>query len=261
MSPITQETFVWPFKDSDWKNKFLVGSLLALAIWIPVVGLLSYAFLYGYGLIVMRAGMRGEVPTLPKWENVSELFVDGFKAALSAIGYVLPGILTIVVAYIVFIAGIFLTAATSDAGRAPSSTFPAVMAFSYLTFFALLGVSMVLSLVGMVITPVAVGQYARTGQIGSGYRLRQVWAILRANAGGYLIAWALFWGLTMALGFVVSILYYTIILCCLLPFVTAPVSFYITILWSTLFGPAYREGWMKVEKTLSIQPVQVGTAN
>ena len=257
MSPITQETFAWPFRDLDWKYKFLVGSLLALAVWIPLVGLLGYAVLYGYGLIVMRAAMRGEASTLPKWEKIGEMFVDGFKGALSAIGYVLPGMLAMAVAYIALFAinflSVFSTAMRESAGRVPPSDTFASMGIGYLVFFPLLFIAMILSFVGTAFTPVAVGQYARTGQISSGYRFREVWAILRANAGGYFLAWVLFFGLSMALSFAVSMLYYTIILCCLIPFAMAPVSLYITILWPTLFGPAYREGWGKVEKTPSAQ--------
>ena len=251
---ITQETFTWPFKDSDWKNKFLVGSLFALAVWVPLIGLLGYVVLYGYGLIIMRATMQGEAPALPKWEKIGEMFVDGLKAALSAIGYVLPGAIVMVVAYVALLvinfSSVFFAALLGSDSRTPSPGMIPLIGLGYLVFFLLMFVALILSMIGMIFTPVAVGQYARTGHIGAGYDLRQVLQVLRANALGYFLAWVLFWGLSMALSFAVSMLYYTIILCCLIPFAMAPISFYVTLFWPTLFGPAYREGWAKATATL-----------
>jgi hypothetical protein len=50
----------------------------------------------------------------------------------------------------------------------------------------------------------------------------------------------------MALGFVLQILYVTVILCCLAPFVMAFMTLYAMIIGSVLFAEAYRTGVEKL---------------
>ncbi len=241
---ITQDTLTWPFKDPEWKNKFVIGSALILAgSLIPIIGWMGMFAVYGYALITMRAVLRGESPTLPKWENFSELLVDGLKATLSAIGYFLPGILALCCAYVFLFASIFGAAGLA---RSSSSASGVGILFGQLGYFTLFFLGMVLVYIGFVPTPIANAQYARTGQITSGYRLGEIWAILRANFVGFLLAWAIYLGLTMALGYLLIFVYLTIILCLLLPVLVAPVTFYLALLWANLFGMAYRESVAKI---------------
>lgn len=244
MSPITQEMFTWYFKEPDWKNKFLIGSAFALLTVIPIIGLIGYWIVFGYSLTLMRTVMRGETPTLSKWENYGERLVDGFKATLSAIAYYLPGVIFILLAFVV------MFAAFIPIGLASPETKRSVLAFwsiigGQLAFMAILGIAYLAWMIGMIPTPVAVGQYLRTGKISAGYHLRQVWQILRANAGGYLIAWVLYYALVMGLSMLFSFVYMTIILCCLLPFLMAPIHLYFQLMQAYLFGIAYREGCLK----------------
>jgi hypothetical protein len=52
-------------------------------------------------------------------------------------------------------------------------------------------------------------------------------------------------GLLFTLSYLISFLYFTIILCCFIPFLMAPLSFYFALMWACLFGMAYREGAAK----------------
>ncbi len=240
---ITQEDFTWMFKDPDWKNKFLIGSLFALsALVIPFIGLL---FLYGYALILMRAVMRGEPRVLPKWDDLGKIFVDGLQSAFAAIGYLIPGLLVFGCGFLFFFVamagGAFATAAADGARGGVEPSFILVM-LGQLALFVTLGVAMLVWLAGTIVTPVAVGQYVRTGEIAAGYRGSEVWRILRANASGFAVAWVVYFGVSIGLSFAISILYYTIILCCLIPILTAPISFYLALLFAQFFGAAYREG-------------------
>ncbi|MBI5302228.1 MAG: DUF4013 domain-containing protein [Chloroflexi bacterium] len=247
MPPITQETLVWAFKDPDWKSKFLIGSAIALAArFVPLVGILAYFAIYGYCLIMLRAVLRGAAPMLPKWENFGDLFVDGFKSGLAAIGYWLPGMLAMICAYSSMFVMIFADAVTRvSATRDAAQRFPWGILAGYAGFFGFFAIAMVLMLLLMFPMVIAVGQYARTGEIGAGYRISEVWKILRANLGGFIIAFFIGLAIAVGLGMVLQILYFTIILCCLIPFVSAPISFYMTLMWSYLFGMAYREGALK----------------
>lgn len=241
MPTITQETLAWPFRDADWKNKFIIGSLMALLVYIPVLGLAAHLIVYGYSMIVMRSVMRGEPLSLPKWENFGELFLDGLKAALSAIGYFIPGVMIFVSAYIVLFISIFVLVPMSGATRPTAQLFVPFLLANF-GFLALFAIGYAIWMIGMIPTPVAVGQYLRTGEISAGYRLSLVLAILRKNAGGYMISWVMYFAITMGLGMLVSFLYMTIVLCLFIPIVLAPIMFYSQLMWAYLFGMAYREG-------------------
>lgn len=245
---ITQETLAWSFKDADWKNKFIIGSALALASSVlPIIGLLGIFAVYGYALIIMRAVMRGESPTLPKWDKLGELVVDGLKATVTAIGYFVPGILALCCAYVFLFATIFGSASIS---KESSGAVGVGFLIGQLGYFLLLFGGMVLLFIGAVPTPISVGQYVRTGQITSGYRVREIWTILRANFIGFFLAWALYLGIAMALSYLLMFVYFTIIFCLFLPVLLAPVTFYLALLWATLFGAAYGEA---VEKLPELQ--------
>ena len=261
MPPITQDTLTWYFKDVDWKNKFLVGSLFMLiATFVPGVGLLGYQVVYGYALVVMRATMRAEPLTLPKWERYGELFVDGFKAGLAAFGYLIPGIIAIVGAYGLIIVAIVLESTLwIPTTRAGEPAIPWLLLIGNAGLFLALGFAMLWFIATVIPIAIAVGQYARTGQIRAGYRLREVWDILRANIGGFVLALFVFCAIAIGISFLLQIVYMTIILCCLLPFISAPISFYLTLNWAYLFGLAYREGARKAG--IALEPVELAASS
>lgn len=244
MPTITQDTLAWLFRGTDWKNKFIIGSLLALAMYVPVLGLAAHLILYGYSMIVMRAVMRGESPTLPKWENFGELFVDGLKATLSSVAYFIPGVIVFVAAYAVMVVSVFLIVPLSPGTRSSAQSIVPFIIANF-TFLILFGIAYAIWMIGMIPTPVAVGQYLRTGEISAGYRLPVVFGILRKNAGGYLVAWVMYFAITLGLGMIVSFLYMTVILCLFMPLVMAPIVFYSQLMWAYLFGLAYREGTLR----------------
>ncbi len=242
---ITQRDLTWMFEDPDWKNKFLIGSLLALtSTLIPFVGLAALAVIYGYALIIMRAVMRGEPRTLPRWDDLGKLFVDGVQAALAALGYILPGLLILFAGFAFMFATLFGGAFTAAAAGDSRGGGPLVVLFllGQLGFLMSLALGLLLYFVGLLIAPVAVGQYARTGDIAAGYRFAEIWRILRANTTGFVIAWLVYLALSVGLGLVLSLLTWTIVLCLFVPFLTAPVTLYLILMFAQLFGEAYREG-------------------
>ncbi len=242
---ITQDDLTWMFKDPEWKNKFLIGSLLALiAFFIPLLGLLALIPMYGYTLILMRATMRGEPHVLPKWAEFGELLVSGLKASLSSIGYFIPGCLVfacgIITFFSLFFGSAFGASVSANGSRAAASSALGLFAGQFILFFTF-GIGFVIFALGAIIVPVAIGQYVRTGEISAGYRWSEISRILRANPAGFVLAWLVYLGLTLILSFTAQILYYTIVLCVFIPFLAAPMSFYLALLFAQFFGAAYRE--------------------
>lgn len=83
------KAFSFPFRDSAWFSKFLVGCLFML-LSILLVGIFVLA---GYFVRVTQASMRGEDRTLPPWEDIGGMLVTGFKFVVVYIIYSIPLIL------------------------------------------------------------------------------------------------------------------------------------------------------------------------
>lgn len=244
---ITQDDLTWMFTDPDWKNKFLIGSLLAFAGLIPLLGLVALAINYGYALILMRTVMWGKPRALPKWDDYGAMFEDGSKAILSSIAYFLPALILFACGFLVLLASIFggaLAQPTQGSGGR-DGTYIVFVLIGQLGFFACFAIGMLGYLVGFALAPVAVGQYIRTGQISAGYRWSEVSSVLRANLSGFILALILYIAIVYGLSFTLSILYYTIILCIFIPFVAAPIGFYTILMFAQFFGAAYREGVLR----------------
>lgn len=244
MQPITQEMFTWYFKDPDWKNKFLIGSILYLAIYIvPIIGWVGMLIAYGYGILIFRDVLRGKQPTLPAWEKYGALLRDGLKANIAGLGYLVLMFLMMigVLALSLFGMGLSYPSIVGE-GRLTSAMLPAFLAWFSV---GLLGAISLITFLGMLVTlpwSIAIGQYARAGQMRAGYRLGEMWKIFRANARGFVIALIAYSAAFIGLNSLAFLLNFTIILCLLSQFVMAPILFYLTLIWAHLFGIAYREG-------------------
>jgi hypothetical protein len=151
-----------------------------------------------------------------------------------------------VCSFLIFFAGIFgsAIAASSTPGRASATVGP-IFIGGWFGFILFLFVGLALIFIGSIPTPLAIAQYARTGQIGSGYRLQEMWQIFRANVSGYLLAWIVNLGIRSAMSTAILLAYMTVILCFALPIILAPIGFYSILLYATLFGMAYRDGIAK----------------
>ncbi len=242
---ITPNDLTWIFQDPDWRNKFLVGSLLIFAATlVPLLGYAGYVLVFGYALIEMRAQIRGEESVLPKWDRWGELFVDGLKAILAEIGYLVPGLVVIFLGVFAWFASFVVgIATTASSGR--EALFPLSFVGGELIFFVAAAIGSALFLIGMLPAPLAIGQYARTGQMSAGYRWAEMRTIFRANMGGFVLAWVVYLGVGVVLNYIILFLYFTVILCFFLSLVIAPVSFYLALTFAHLFGKAYREGALK----------------
>lgn len=73
------------------------------------------------------------------------------------------------------------------------------------------------------------------------FRFGEWWPLLRASKLGFFIAWVVVLGLITLLYLVFTLSYYTLILLCFLPVLVAPLSFYLMLVASALFGQTYRE--------------------
>jgi hypothetical protein len=235
--------FAFPFQLPDWKNKFLIGSLLTLAGYaVPVV---PFVFIYGYAAQIMRRIIieQGE-PFLPEWDDWGKLFTDGLKITGASLIYMLPLVVVALAGYGVFLLTVFvpLFVTGESSGSEPVSPLAVLPVVGAVGWIAFMGIAMLFGLIISLFLPAAIGHVIATDQFAAAFRLGEVWAIFRANLTGFLVSYALLIGFWLVLGVVFQILYLTIIFCCLYPFVVAPLVMYTTIIWSVLFARAYRTG-------------------
>ena len=114
---IDEQAFTFPFKDRKWGSKFVIGSLLILVGYvIPIIPLI---FVAGYVIRSMRHTVDTGASSLPEWDDWADLGVKGILCAVLSFIYLLPGLVLLAGASVLFFLNIFLGISnTSDVGWA-----------------------------------------------------------------------------------------------------------------------------------------------
>ena len=237
--------FRFPVEGENWRNSFIIGSLLLIAgFWIPFI---PWIFVYGYVVLLMRQGIEGREPTLPAWKDWGRLGQDGLKVLAVMLVYLLPGIVVLFGGMFLYFGftmllplwlGGFGPDMSSEAGV---GLFISLMLGSMGVLFMAIFVGSLLGFAGSLPLPVATAHFVAQDDLGAAFRVRQWWPLLKANKLGYLIAWVITFGLGGLIYLIYTLTAYTIILLCFIPFIIAPVMFYITVVTAALFGQTYRE--------------------
>jgi hypothetical protein len=240
----------FPFKDPRWQTKFLIGSLLILAgYFIPII---PGIFLYGYAFQIMRRIIveKGE-PYLPEWDDWGKFFTDGGKLIGAVFIYSLPLLVLMCGGYGLFFALNLGTAAISSDPEAASPAMVVLPLAGAGIMLISLTIGMILALLLGMLLPVAIGHLVATNDFAAAFRVREWWPIFKANWSGYLISYALLLGFWMVFSFAIQLLVFTVILCCLVPFIMIFITMYLTVIGSVLFGQAYRAGVEQLASPLS----------
>ena len=237
-----KKIFRFPFEAPNWQSRFLVGSALILANYIiPIV---PGIFVGGYALRVMRQTLAGQDPELPAWDDWGELTKDGLRAMLVSLVYFLPGLLVFVGGMALYFFGnLALPLSTSMSGDPDQMlvALPTILLGSMAILFISMLVGMLLSLLGAIAMPAATAHFVAQEDVVAAFRVRQWWRILRTDKLGYFVSWVIVAGLLAVFYSGAMLAYYTIILCCLIPILTAPITLYVLLVGAALFGETYRE--------------------
>ena len=240
----------FPFKGEKWGTKLLIGSVITLAFYIPVVGIAAAIVLAGYfGQIMKRVIVAEEDPELPDWKEWETLFLDGIKIAGASLIYMLPGLLCMVAGYILFLVLDIAFVATTSSMNSYSSSFPAAFVGNMVGMFVglgLVGVGALLMLVMSIFLPPALGNLIDKDNFGAAFRIKEWWPVLRANIGGYLLAIALLIGTNSLMIMVTYCLYFTVILCILIPFSMCICIYILGSMAFSLYAVSYRDGTKKL---------------
>ena len=237
-----KDTLRFPFQGEGWEGRFLVGAGLILGSFIvPIIPALLAA---GYILLVFRQAIAGEELALPAWSDWGKLFTDGLRWFVVVLVYSGPGTLVLVGGYAAYFAATFLPLFLAGNG---SEAVGLGVLFGMACLFIGLFVGMLLLFLGTIPLPIASAHFVAKDRVGAAFRVREWWAIGRANGFGFLVAWVVTLGLYSLYGFAAALLYYSCVLCVLVPFVGAAAGFYLGLVTAALFGQAYREGVQALE--------------
>ena len=243
-----KEIFGFPFRGPGWQGRFIVGAALILAsylfFFVPLLSIVPWIFVAGYAYQIMRRAAMGEDLTLPAWDNWGQMALDGVRGFVVSLVFTLP-------ALVCFVGGMLLYYVLTFAMLIPMGLMDdsggTVLPFLVLTFgsmaimFLSMFVGWLLMLLGLIPLPMATAHFIVRDELSAAFRLREVWSLLKANKLGYFIAWVVIFGLGAVLYFVLMLAYSSVVLCAFIPFLIAPISFYVQLVWAALFGRTYRE--------------------
>ena len=178
--------------DPDWLKKVGIGTIVGF-IGSLVLGIGS-VILLGYQIGIVRAKLRGQQPELLEWDNWGGFIKDGLFAILIVLGYAAP-IIVLVICMQVLSFGIVAAGGALEnpdvAGMLGLVSGLISLCFGLLIF--------VYALVFSLLLPAALARFADTESIGGAFAFGEVFALVRSNFVGWIIAGWLF-------GFITSIL-------------------------------------------------------
>lgn len=230
--------FRFPFQGPDWRNRFIIGSVLSFAgCIIPMV---PSIFVAGYLLQVMRQAIQGEELRLPAWEDWGRLGVDGLRALVVSLVCFLPGLIVFIGGLALYFAASFSLPFFMNAADETSALAPLLLATMAIMFLSMF-IGSILILAGAIPWPMATAHFVAQDRVAAAFRLREWWPLLTRNGLGYFIAWVVTLGLAGVLYLATMLAYYSLIGCFLIPFLAAPLGFYLALVGVALFGTTYRE--------------------
>jgi hypothetical protein len=238
-----QYLFTFPFKAADWKRKFLIGFLLYMAGFI--IPIIPWIFVSGYIARIIKMGVNGDDFTLPEWDDWGDLLTKGLQLMGVGLMAVLPFIILFGCGYLTMMSPAIMGSFTSPGYRyqdEAAGIFTLVFMFGTFGGMCIMGLGMLFSMLVGLLMPAAMGHVIAEDQFSAVFRVTEWWSIFKANIGGYLIAYVLLLGTTMLMTIAFQLLYFTIVLCCLIPFIASLISVYIGVVMGAIFGQVYRVG-------------------
>lgn len=231
------DLFIFPFRDQEARKHFVVGCLIYLAGFI--IPIIPWLIVAGYNAILIRQVLNGEQPHLVKWENWEALLKDGARVVGIRLIFTSPLLILFGGMMILFI--VFpLSASLFENGD--SQVFGTMYAILMMIFMASMVLMMPLSLAIGVLAPAAEIHMLANDDFSAGFRFKEWWPIFKQNWGGFVVALAILYGISMVMSFIMQILMFTFVLICLLPFFLAFISMYSGVIQYVAYAKAYKDG-------------------
>ena len=242
-----KEIFTFPFKDADARKYLLIGGLISIAaFFIPI---LPYFLLYGYAVIIAKQVLNGEVPHMVPWEDWGGMFKDGAKLFGIRMIFALP---IIIFAIPVMLGGMAMPFIAEGMDSGSVDTFLAIYT---IVMMGTMCIVIPLSIPLVVIIPAAEMHNVDKDDFAAAFRFKEWWPILRANLGGFIVAFGIYYAASMIFAIVMQLLFVTIILACLAFILIPAMMIYLTLVMYVTVAQAYKVGKEKLAQTVIESPV------
>lgn len=235
-----QQIFLFPIKDAEARKHFLIGCLVSLAGFI--IPILPFLALYGYAARIAKQIFNNETPRMIAWDDWGGMLKDGARMFGVRIVYSIP---ILILAIPIFIAGVGLPIFLENAN---SANVDSIIAIFTLIMFGAFCLIIPLSFPLVVILPAAEMYAVDKNEFAAGFRIKEWWAIFRANTGGFIAAFAIYYAASIILMFALQIIMATLIFACLLPILMPALSMYLVLIMYTTIAQAYKIGRDKLSE-------------
>ncbi len=188
------KAFSYPFEDTQWANKLGLGLLIFLVPILDFVGV-------GYIIEIVRRVKKDDLHELPTWDDMGKKFMDGLWLFLAGLIYALPMLILLCLPLVLILVPALL-AGNSDS-ESLLNTLGAVGGISLVCLSCILTLY---SLAYSVVYPGIFILYAREGTFAACFKLREIFALIRKNAGSYFTAWGIYLGITLGASLVASLI-------------------------------------------------------
>ena len=235
-----QETLLFPIRDAESRNQFLIACAVMLAAFI--IPILPAILLTGYATKIMRQVIEErKAPSMPAWQgsDLSEMLMDGLRLWGAQIVLMLPLLLLMGCGMVFLMSGSVGFAALAE-NHADSFAPVGMLLFMVGSlFFGLFGI---LSLPYSVIISAALPHVAIKRSFQAAFEFKEWFSIFRKALGQFILAYAVIMIASFIVAMVMQIAMITIILICIIPFLMIPYIAYQMLIMNTVFAQAYAIG-------------------
>lgn len=182
--------FSYITEDTDWLKKVGIAALVSL---IPLIGQIT---VLGWAMEITRRVINNDPEPLPGWDDFGGHLTKGFQAFVISFAYLLP---------VIIISGCSNILVPFMDQSSDSQALVAVLGI----VTACLGCLMLIySLAIGIILPAALGNFAAKGELGAGFRFAEIFGLVRAAIGPYLLVLvgALVAGFVASLGVILCVI-------------------------------------------------------
>jgi hypothetical protein len=225
------KSFSYPFQDSKWLSKLIIGAL------VSIVPILNFAWA-GYLVDLVKNVMNRSSEPLPEWTDFGDKFMKGLYIWVAGLIYALPVICLGTIFGVT--AGVSLSSVTEDTANTLGSVFSGVG-----ILFAC-----VMVLYGLLLSffyPAMIIHFSRKEAFGTLFEIGAIIKVATSKLSPYLTAWLIGVVAAIVVGFVVGLVTTLVgwIPCVgwLISWLLGGlVTVYISAIWAHLFGQVAAEG-------------------
>ncbi len=164
-------SFTYMFEDQNWIKKIVIGGIVAL---IPIV---NFAAL-GYVVQIIRNTRDGRPTPLPEWDQFGAYFMDGLWVFLIFLVYMIP---------VILLACVQGVGTAALANNKDTENVVGILSGCLSCLIALW------SILVAILIPAVLIRYAEVGEFMAGFRFGEVFSVITANIGSYVIVLLLWW--------------------------------------------------------------------